>query len=154
MKKGSSPLKSPSKRPRKADAENCSPEKMSESYNSPSKKMSSPSKGSQQRKSQRRRISVNTEKVDSPVKQIESTQNLQVPNTQEGEANTSPLKSCPKSPLKRMKNLEDKDNVENQENIEQTYINSTDVKEDSDEEESESQLSAKFVDETPKSILG
>jgi len=70
------------------------------------------------RKSQRRkRITVDTEDSNiSTTKNIASPDKLNVPASTQQEI--SPLKSCPKSPLKRMQNLEDKDNIENQENIE------------------------------------
>ena len=142
-----SPLKSPAKRSRKINDENFSPTKGQESFSSPSKKgESSPDKQSQlsDRKSQRRkRITVDTEdQRTSPMKSTTSPDKLNVP------AETSPLKSCPKSPLKRMKNLEDKDNTENQENIEQTYLNAHEVESQEDKEEDVA------FDSEPKCILG
>ena len=46
---------------------------------------------------------------------------LEVDSDQDKNSSNSPLKPCPKSPLKRMKNLEQQQNAKDAENIETTY---------------------------------
>lgn len=80
------------------------------------------------------------------------------------ENSLSPLKSCPKSPVKRMKNLEQKENNENQENIETTYQkvhgSQEEEVEDPNQMSETSGMEAKFAQEIKfgkgesKSILG
>ena len=115
------------------------------------------------------------ETQQQPAKIEETTLNPEEANATSPDKSqeTSPLKSCRKSPLKRMKTLEEKDNIENQENIEATYIkaNASTETEDknnencSDEEESVDSLEPRFLqpenrisntvnDEQPKSLLG
>jgi hypothetical protein len=97
VKKFKSPCKKSPLKAQKENDENCSPEK------SPYKE----ERGSQKRRKNDDEVSsiylqeIKSESSDSPEK-----------------------KSCRKSPLKRMRNLEAMDNLENQENIEATYAKS------------------------------
>ena len=145
--KRSSPMKSPVKKSRKVVDENCSPTK--DLYMSPSKKqVCSPIKGKQEDRPShgRRRQAVSEEEVQGP------TVNGASPTHS---ASGSPLKGVPKSPVKRMRKLEQEANLENQENIEQTYEKTQrdSPKSNISEEEEESQLDPKFLSEEPKSIL-
>jgi len=148
-----SPVKSPVKR---ADKENGdSPQKFSvkspgKKPLSPAKKPMSPTKApnvsiqnvessKEDRKSQRRRraeIDLQSED-EQPAKTTEATEvtHLQLPSAP---TESEHLKSCKKSPVKRMKKLEAQDSVENQENIETTYMKnqeSSQLEEDVDDEE-------------------
>jgi hypothetical protein len=86
-----------------------------------------------------------TESTTNTEKEVEN------PESPVKASETSPLKSCRKSPLKRMRTLENKDNIENQENIETTYIK-THATEDkpeencSDEDESADSLEPRFLE--------
>jgi hypothetical protein len=112
--KTSSPLKkSPMKSPMKKQKH--------DENSSPVKGVCSPSKCSPTKEGRPRRRRAEAS-LDIPL-QIE---------TKPSENGSSPLKSCPKSPLKRMKSLEEKDEQENQENIETTYIKAHAVHEDDD----------------------
>ena len=112
-------MKSPSKRSKEND-ENASPSKQrANSYISPVKGQTSPTKQCQDslketRNSQRRRQKTQEEEDMSNIYLQESNQS----SNEKCNDNKTPL---PKSPLKRMRKLEDQDNLENQENIETTY---------------------------------
>ena len=127
MKKCESPVKSPSKKDH-SEAENQSSNK-------------------EDRKSQRRRrLEVDT-KPDEQEGKKENNNHLKVPSPDKG---TSPLKSCPKSPVKRMKTLEKKENAQDQENIETTFkkVNDAESAEKQSEEDMEEEtdtLEPKFL---------
>ena len=146
-----SPMKSPMKRPRVANDENFQPTQ--DSFSSPQKKQKSPTKqgfdsyaspdSKENRKSYERR------RMKEAGEEPKPTENL---------ATGSPLKSCRKSPVKRMKELEEQENSENQENIETTYVkqNSPEKLAEKDSKLSEPLPGEKTVlsNSLPKSILG
>jgi len=112
MNSGKSPLKSPMKSPlkksRKVNDENCSPTKQIDLFSSPEKK--SPTKDHNDRKTQRRNT-IEVEQVDTPTKSSDQNKEQEMENKHlsPGTLGTSPLKSCRKSPLKRMRKLEEED---------------------------------------------
>lgn len=164
-----SPVKSPQKRQDKENGEITSPQKLA--VKSPQKKVQSPVKlpsvsvqnaeaSKEGRKSQRRRRDGQDLECNEKLeKHEEKTDYLQVP-TETRSLETSPLKSCKKSPLKRMKKLEDQDHVENQENIETTYIKAKgqeqETQQEDEEDMEETTLEPRFMqaDMQAKSLLG
>lgn len=140
-----SPVKSPVKRSDKENGDTSSPQKFAgkspgKKPLSPVKKPMSPTKApnvklqnvessKEDRKSQRRRrteidFTIEEEQpaktsLPKPSEEKSDVNHLQVPQLP---SENDHLKSCKKSPVKRMKKLEAQDSVENQENIETTYM--------------------------------
>ena len=88
----------------------------------------------------------------------------QVPTTDDADSSsqdeTSPLKSCKKSPVKRMKKLEEQQNMQDEENIETTYKKSPERDSAATEPKAEEVVSkisdehdAEQAEASPKSLL-